>query len=76
MLIINCAIYFLFTIIETKRTTSERNRGSEEDRTKVTQPEKATLEGYFRNQAKDYHHRYYGHCNTSTDIKEANFFGK
>lgn len=33
-------------------------------------------EVYFRKHVKDYHHRYYGHCNTSTDIKEANFFGK
>lgn len=37
---------------------------------------KNTLEPYLRNKAKDYHQRYYGHCNTSTDIKEANFFGR
>lgn len=37
---------------------------------------KITMEGYFRNKAYDYQQRYYGHCNTSTDIKEANFFGK
>lgn len=24
----------------------------------------------------DYKHRYCGHCNTTTDIKEANFFGR
>ncbi|VVC32811.1 Hypothetical protein CINCED_3A009379 [Cinara cedri] len=34
-----------------------------------------SAELYFRKHVKDYHHRYYGHCNTSTDIKEANFFG-
>lgn len=25
--------------------------------------------------AKDYKDRFVGHCNTTTDIKEANFFG-
>ncbi|XP_061676434.1 WD and tetratricopeptide repeats protein 1 [Syngnathoides biaculeatus] len=29
----------------------------------------------FRVQSLDYKHRYCGHCNTTTDIKEANFFG-
>ncbi|XP_077432868.1 WD and tetratricopeptide repeats protein 1 isoform X2 [Vanacampus margaritifer] len=29
----------------------------------------------FREQSMDYKHRYCGHCNTTTDIKEANFFG-
>ncbi|XP_022183506.1 WD and tetratricopeptide repeats protein 1-like isoform X2 [Myzus persicae] len=41
----------------------------------VERAQKITFEKYFRNQAMDYHRRYYGHCNTSTDIKEANFFG-
>lgn len=31
---------------------------------------------YWRNAAKDYSQRYIGHCNTKTDIKEANFFGQ
>ncbi|XP_055918043.1 WD and tetratricopeptide repeats protein 1 [Eupeodes corollae] len=30
----------------------------------------------FRSKAKDYHKRFVGHCNTTTDIKEANFFGR
>ncbi|CAH1402550.1 unnamed protein product [Nezara viridula] len=29
----------------------------------------------WREAAKDYVLRFYGHCNTTTDIKEANFFG-
>ncbi|XP_061530965.1 WD and tetratricopeptide repeats protein 1 isoform X2 [Phycodurus eques] len=29
----------------------------------------------FREKSLDYKHRYCGHCNTTTDIKEANFFG-
>lgn len=42
----------------------------------LEQIEKITFEKYFSSRSKDYLHRYYGHCNTSTDIKEANFFGK
>ncbi|XP_027847934.2 WD and tetratricopeptide repeats protein 1-like [Aphis gossypii] len=41
----------------------------------IEQVEKITSEKYFSSRSKDYLHRYYGHCNTSTDIKEANFFG-
>lgn len=43
---------------------------------KYGQAQKMTIERYYHNQAKDYRRRYYGHCNTSTDIKEANFFGR
>ncbi|XP_057690774.1 WD and tetratricopeptide repeats protein 1 isoform X1 [Corythoichthys intestinalis] len=32
-------------------------------------------EVHFREQSLDYKRRYCGHCNTTTDIKEANFFG-
>jgi len=52
-----------------------RTKKDDEDGAKFRQIEKIYFEGYFRSQAKDYSHRYYGHCNTSTDIKEANFFG-
>lgn len=31
---------------------------------------------YWRNDARDYHKRFIGHCNTKTDIKEANYFGQ
>lgn len=30
---------------------------------------------YWRSLARDYKERFVGHCNTKTDIKEANFFG-
>lgn len=30
----------------------------------------------LRERSYDYKHRYCGHCNTTTDIKEANFFGR
>ncbi|XP_073845069.1 WD and tetratricopeptide repeats 1 [Musca autumnalis] len=32
-------------------------------------------EYYWRCKAKDYKERFVGHCNTTTDIKEANYFG-
>jgi WD and tetratricopeptide repeats protein 1 len=31
---------------------------------------------FWRNEARDYKQRFIGHCNTKTDIKEANFFGQ
>ncbi|MGH0191416.1 UNVERIFIED_CONTAM: hypothetical protein FKN15_063463, partial [Acipenser sinensis] len=33
-------------------------------------------EAVLRERSYDYKHRYCGHCNTTTDIKEANFFGR
>lgn len=33
-------------------------------------------ETHWRNNTIDYKMRFCGHCNTTTDIKEANFFGK
>lgn len=33
-------------------------------------------EKIWRTLAYDYEYRYCGHCNTTTDIKEANFFGR
>jgi len=36
----------------------------------------STQEVQFRSEANDYECRYCGHCNTTTDIKEANFFGR
>jgi WD and tetratricopeptide repeat-containing protein 1 len=45
------------------------------DRNLAQEPQN-TFEPYLRKKANDYHQRYYGHCNTSTDIKEANFFGR
>ena len=32
-------------------------------------------ERFCRNSSRDYQARFAGHCNTTTDIKEANFFG-
>ena len=33
-------------------------------------------ERMWRGEASDYEARFCGHCNTTTDIKEANFFGR
>ncbi|KAM9806359.1 WD and tetratricopeptide repeats protein 1 isoform X1 [Syngnathus typhle] len=42
----------------------------------TNQMEPITMDEFvFREQSLDYKHRYCGHCNTTTDIKEANFFG-
>jgi len=37
---------------------------------------KSEQEDVWRTDACDYEQRFCGHCNTTTDIKEANFFGR
>lgn len=78
LFIINCSIYLYSQLcIENKVIgNSSRLKKDTDDNQKSEETQKITLENYFRNKAKDYSHRYYGHCNTSTDIKEANFFGR
>lgn len=64
---------------QSKKDKLDRKKSVEQsnilDDLNIEQAQKLIFEKHFRNQAKDYHRRYYGHCNTSTDIKEANFFG-
>lgn len=36
----------------------------------------SSQEWTWREASCDYSKRFYGHCNTTTDIKEANFFGR
>lgn len=38
-------------------------------------PNNSQNEQYWKSVAMDYSERFVGHCNTTTDIKEANFFG-
>ncbi|XP_043477036.1 WD and tetratricopeptide repeats protein 1 [Leptopilina heterotoma] len=38
-------------------------------------PDISPSENHWRHDAKDYKQRFCGHCNTTTDIKEVNFFG-
>lgn len=53
-----------------------------ENSKKLTNNEKSTerpcsdVEKQLRQNSRDYEMRYLGHCNTTTDIKEANFLGK
>ncbi|RZF46444.1 hypothetical protein LSTR_LSTR012519 [Laodelphax striatellus] len=47
----------------------------EEDLDFVSQSQITNRESAWREKAFDYEKRFYGHCNTTTDIKEANFFG-
>ena len=56
----------------------ESTEFSETARTKVKTSQTSGLEKEELNcraSASDYHLRFCGHCNTTTDIKEANFFG-
>ena len=48
---------------DTDLLSSRRSQPSEEER-------------MWRGEASDYEARFCGHCNTTTDIKEANFFGR
>ncbi|XP_054637431.1 WD and tetratricopeptide repeats protein 1 isoform X2 [Dunckerocampus dactyliophorus] len=55
---------------------SDNKKGSNSIRFHLlTQKEVSEDELDQREQSLDYKHRYCGHCNTTTDIKEANFFG-
>ncbi|XP_039288976.1 WD and tetratricopeptide repeats protein 1-like isoform X2 [Nilaparvata lugens] len=47
----------------------------EDDVELIAQNAITNQESAWREKAFDYKKRYYGHCNTTTDIKEANFFG-
>lgn len=42
---------------------------------KCEEPKESNEEKQLRLEAKDYDLRFIGHCNTTTDIKEANFLG-
>ncbi|WAR08495.1 WDTC1-like protein [Mya arenaria] len=63
------AAMFARTESEEKKTTS----GTELWSNKTHQT--SELEKIWRAEANDYEARFCGHCNTTTDIKEANFFG-
>ncbi|XP_024081952.1 WD and tetratricopeptide repeats protein 1-like isoform X1 [Cimex lectularius] len=55
------------------KLVSEEN--SEKDSGEFDYAEISEKELEWRERANDYQLRFYGHCNTTTDIKEANFFG-
>ncbi|KAI0228941.1 WD and tetratricopeptide repeats protein 1 [Lamellibrachia satsuma] len=55
---------------ETKATTRDGRTSSPRSQDSISEQETT-----WRNAAADYKQRFCGHCNTTTDIKEANFFG-
>lgn len=64
---------FLLTDNDDEETSGHTDAVSSRRRRRlsiVSDQEKA-----FRAEALDYEQRFCGHCNTTTDIKEANFFG-
>lgn len=52
------------------------SEGSSSGSRRNKKPQMSELERLWRLQAYDYEKRFCGHCNTTTDIKEANFFGR
>ncbi|ETN62216.1 wd and tetratricopeptide repeat protein [Anopheles darlingi] len=53
----------------------EKQRVRAADRTMMSNEVDSEKEKYWRSNAADYEDRFVGHCNTKTDIKEANYFG-
>lgn len=62
---------YLFTPADDKKANSSVRFHSFSRKESIPEDELVLRERSF-----DYKHRYCGHCNTTTDIKEANFFGR
>ena len=56
-------------------STIESDSEAEKSAAKKKKDSASDEERSWRSQANDYELRFCGHCNTTTDIKEANFFG-
>ena len=59
--------------------SEERDKKAEEERSGWKNSWRHNIseqEKMWRANAMDYEMRFCGHCNTTTDIKEANFFGR
>ena len=48
----------------------------EEDEEELSSRVNTQQESAWQSRAYDYNQRFCGHCNTTTDIKEANFIGE
>ena len=72
MLKLRCMDRFLFNVL----TGSGKNSGPDESLRLRREVILSEQEKKWREEACDYRQRYCGHCNTTTDIKEANFFGR
>jgi hypothetical protein len=57
--------------VEPNAESSDQFKSNAANRCSMSQQERA-----WREVAYDYEIRFCGHCNTTTDIKEANFFGR
>jgi WD and tetratricopeptide repeats protein 1 len=55
-------------------TMEQQQRNKKEER--PSRNEYSENEAHWRRLAKDYKDRFVGHCNSKTDIKEANFMGQ
>lgn len=75
-------MYDIFCLtVEQTQSDSEDESGSSSGNKRRSHSESKALaisdqEKEWRASAYDYETRYCGHCNTTTDIKEANFFGR
>lgn len=58
-------------ILSLKNSDNKKEDGEEHQEKALSDEEKQ-----LRLESRDYESRYLGHCNTTTDIKEANFLGK
>lgn len=65
------SFYEMFTFSQFNSTILLSDEQNDYDLEPVSQSERQ-----LRVSSNDYCHRYLGHCNTTTDIKEANFLGQ
>ena len=63
-----CLCYFV--------TSDSDKDGSKDGKGQPKKDPISEQEAGWRQLASDYESRFCGHCNTTTDIKEANFFGR
>ncbi|XP_022089925.1 WD and tetratricopeptide repeats protein 1-like [Acanthaster planci] len=66
----------VFSMCDSDSSTSDKEKAETSPRRRWNNPDRISdEERILRSQAYDYAERFCGHCNTTTDIKEANFFG-
>jgi WD and tetratricopeptide repeats protein 1 len=53
-----------------------RTDSDDEGESRPTEHKMSEMEKIWRSESFDYKMFFCGHCNTTTDIKEANFFGR
>ena len=69
--------YFVYKSLQTYYIVEEKGSfKSDNDLLSSRRSQPSEEERMWRGEASDYEARFCGHCNTTTDIKEANFFGR